>query len=272
MSVARIFRELFLQMMKYRGVDYRQIDLKLPTIIFSPHQDDETLGCGGLILKKKQAGANVKIIFMTDGCRSHSSLIAEDSLKQIRRQEALKAAEILGVGPDDVVFLDAKDGTLMWHLEVMTQKVIDVIIKLNPQEVFIPYFKDGPRDHEATNKIVLNALSKLGFDMIIYEYPVWFWYQWPWIRFSGKPRQLLSLIVNCIRSKFGYSLFKNFRCSIDITQVSKMKRLALEQHQSQMSRLVDDPRWNTLGDLAGGEFLERFFYEREFFYQHRHSK
>jgi hypothetical protein len=37
-------------------------DLGRSSIIFSPHQDDETLGCGGTIIRKKRVGADVKIV------------------------------------------------------------------------------------------------------------------------------------------------------------------------------------------------------------------
>ncbi len=33
------------------------------TMIFAPHQDDETLGCGGLIALKLQLGIPVKVVF-----------------------------------------------------------------------------------------------------------------------------------------------------------------------------------------------------------------
>ena len=53
-------------------------ELKRSAIFFSPHQDDETLGCGGTIIRKKRMGAEVKIVFMTDGCNSHPHLITKN--------------------------------------------------------------------------------------------------------------------------------------------------------------------------------------------------
>ena len=71
-------------------------DLAASAIIFSPHQDDETLGCGGTIIRKQEAGAEVKIVFMTDGSRSHHRFIPEEKLIILRQQEAIKAAQTLG--------------------------------------------------------------------------------------------------------------------------------------------------------------------------------
>ena len=40
---------------------------RAPAIVFAPHPDDETLGCGGTILKKRSLGAPVEVVFLTDG-------------------------------------------------------------------------------------------------------------------------------------------------------------------------------------------------------------
>lgn len=62
-------------------------DLERTATVFSPHSDDETLGCGGTIIKKKRAGAKVKIVFIPDGRKSHSHLISEDELKCMARAD-----------------------------------------------------------------------------------------------------------------------------------------------------------------------------------------
>ncbi len=46
-------------------------ELARSALVFSPHPDDECLGCGGTIIRKKQAGSTVKIVHLTDGSRSH---------------------------------------------------------------------------------------------------------------------------------------------------------------------------------------------------------
>jgi len=84
----------------YRGIMNRVVseldekDLERTAAVFSPHPDDETLGCGGTIIKKKRAGAEVKVFFMTDGRKSHSHLISGDKLKCIRAREAFAASRL----------------------------------------------------------------------------------------------------------------------------------------------------------------------------------
>jgi LmbE family N-acetylglucosaminyl deacetylase len=132
--------------------------------------------------------------------------------------------------------------------------------------VFIPYYNDGPRDHWATTRIVRRALRACRPGIWINEYPVWFWYHWPWTRLEGRLRQRL----NSLRESWEFSrcLLRDFRCSVRVGAVLDQKRAALAQHRSQVERLVDDPNWRTLGEVSGGDFLDCFFQEREIFYRH----
>lgn len=241
--------------------------LERTAIVFSPHQDDETLGCGGTIIKKVQSGAPLKIVFMTDGSQSHSHLISANDLRDIRSNEALAAAEKLGVASQDVVFLNITDGTLSQNHRVAVGKVKEILLSMLPEEVFIPYSQDGIPDHNATCHIVLSALRESGLRVTVYEYPVWFWCNWPWTTL-GRNQEPSS---NNLQRNWvtGVNWIKYFRYAVDIREVLELKHLALEQHRSQMTRLILDPRWQTLGDVAQGEFLQCFFQNHEFFYRYR---
>ncbi len=173
-------------------------ELRQSAIVFAPHQDDETLGCGGTILQKKAAGADVKIVFMTDGCRSHAGLIAEEELSTLRRTEAISACKVLETKEQDVFFLDIKDGTLGQHLAVASEKVIHLLQTIRPETVYVPYRLDNHPDHRNTTRSVIQALKKCRMPMTVYEYPVWFWYHWPWVGFSGK----LSAFRHILKIRF----------------------------------------------------------------------
>ena len=97
----------------------------------------------------------------------------------------------------------------------------------------------------------------------VFEYPIWFWLHWPWTSLSLKN---LSSWRNSFVS--GLYLLKEFQCSVHIADVLKLKREALEQHKSQMSRLIPDPDWFILNDVSNGEFLECFFQEHEVFHRY----
>ena len=241
--------------------------LQRSAIVFSPHQDDETLGCGGTILQKQQAGTAVKIVFLTDGCRSHK-LMAESELKSIRRREALAASCLLGLTEQDVLFLDFKDGELHKHQDAAVEKVKQILDDNQPEEVFVPYYREYPPDHWVTNKIVLSALRMYQKEVIIYEYPIWFWHHWPLTPITlRRRREILTEMKKFLSSCL--SLLQDFNYSVDIRQVLAAKRTALNQHQSQMQKLIDDDDWRTLEDVANGEWLECFFHNYEVFYRHR---
>ena len=254
-------------LMKYLMVELDEKDLERSAIVFSPHPDDETLGCGGTVIKKIRAGAEVKIVFMTDGRKSHRHLISENELKSIRSTEALAASRMLGVKANDVIFLDFEDGELSKNQNYAMHKVIEILLSQQPEGIFIPSCKEPSLwsgDHLATNRIVTSALRMCGRKADIYEYPIWFWYHWPWMSMPiHNIRRLLAYLMNSPVSLL--SLLRDFRCSIFVGDVLELKRAALDQYASQMKRIIPDTRWLTLSDISNGEFLECFFQNHEVF-------
>jgi LmbE family N-acetylglucosaminyl deacetylase len=240
--------------------------LRHSAIIFAPHPDDETLGCGGTILKKKQAKAEVKIVFMTDGRQSHGHLIEVNKLISIRAKEALAASQQLGLTGPDIIFLEFEDGQLHQHRDAATQRVIQLLSHYRPDEVFIPYSMEPPLDHSATNEIVLAALRNCRIRATVYEYPIWFWHHWPWVNIPIQlRRKTLAVMRNSFYAGLGLRLLRDFRYAVYIGDVIELKRTALEEHKSQMSRLIPHPDWATLGDVSNGQFLKCFFQEYEIF-------
>jgi LmbE family N-acetylglucosaminyl deacetylase len=206
---------------------------------------------------------------MTDGRKSHAHLIQEEKLKSIRASEALLATRMLGLEEKDVAFLEYKDGELNNNRDSAIQKVREILQLQKPDEIFIPHHKEPSlwaMDHVATNRIVMSALQTYNKKTTVYEYPIWLWYHQPWIETSR-----ISIKETLIGLKQDFTsrlvLLKDFRCSVYIGDVLELKRAALNQYWSQMTRLISDPRWHTLGEMSNGEFLECFFQEYEIFHQ-----
>jgi LmbE family N-acetylglucosaminyl deacetylase len=243
------------------------IDLAASAIVFAPHQDDETLGCGGTIIRKREAEAQVKIVFMTDGSRSHDRFILEAELIVLRQQEAVQAAQTLDVEAENVVFLGFRDGELSQSLIKAIAQVQELLIQNQPQQLFIPYIRETHPDHLATNQIVWAALnnyeSEYESEVAVYEYPVWYWHHFPWTK-SDRNSQLNYLKAS-IKAKLGWQLIQEFNYRVAIEPVKSQKQLALAQHQTQMKRLIDDPNWGLLQDVSKGEWLKCFFQTQEIF-------
>lgn len=260
-------RQFYRWILRHISNEYHEDHLRQTAVVFSPHFDDETLGCGGTILKKKKAGADVKIVFMTDGGKSHRHLISENELKAIRESEGLAASRSLGLSACDIYFLEFEEKKLSEHLDAATNRVTEILLQQQPGEIFVPYYKEPllwSEDHLATNRIVLSALQMCRRKTIVYEYPIWFWQHWPWASVPIRShRELLRVLKKSCAS--GLRLLRDFRCSVYIGDVLELKRNALNQYKSQMTHFIPDPRWAMLGDVSNGEFLECFFQEHEVF-------
>lgn len=265
---ARTFARLSRYLLSAASTEIPDSELGRPAIIFSPHPDDESLACGGTIIKKKRVGAMVKLVHMTDGSGSHDHIISKHDLKAIRKAESLEAARALGV--DGTYFLDFEDRLLSENISAATERVLEILNSESPEEVFVPCCQEPNRqaaDHVAATKAVLAALARHGKKVTVWEYPVWFWLHWPWVSLghSCPPIRRRHVFKNCLRWFFGARAFVDLRCSVDIADVLEKKLAALAEHKSQMEQLLPDPRWATLGQVSNGDFLECFQYDREFF-------
>lgn len=208
-------------------------------IVFSPHQDDETLGCGGAIALKRQQGAKVKVVFMTDGRYGKLQPMETTEFINLRKQEAITALDTLGVADSDIVFLDRLDGTLASLSGESRQNLIEQIVQLlrqtAPGEVYVPHRKDFHADHEATYDLVRTAIAQSGMQVELLQYPIWIFWQNP-----------LSFQLQWQDLERAYRL--------PVHSVRSRKHRAIQTYQSQIP------------GLSRG-FLQRFFSSYELFFK-----
>ncbi len=137
-------------------------------VLFSPHCDDESLGCGGILYKHRRAGHPVTVVFMTDGSKCQSALSREEIIR-LRKEEARQAARVLGV--DDLVFLENPDRELIAD-EKTVRRASDILAEKKPDIVYLPFYLDNHPDHRQTAAVGLEALKRQsGPDAYFYE--VW---------------------------------------------------------------------------------------------------
>ena len=117
--------------------------LKRSTVVFSPHPDDETLGFGGTIVKKKKLDSDITVVFTTDGRASYRHLLPEDKMKSIREKEALAAGRVLSFEEKDPIFLEYKNGELFENRKSFTSKVVNFLTEKNPMKSSF-LIKDNP--------------------------------------------------------------------------------------------------------------------------------
>lgn len=268
--IRRLVRNCRLRTLAHKAHPLAPEQWRESAILFSPHFDDETLGAGGTIIKKCQRGAEVHLVFMTDGSRSHAHAMDGARLAALRREGAIRAAAVLGVDESRVHFLSFPETRLTDHVVEAASRVADILAATPCDQVFIPSSLEPllwSADHQVTTDVVLQALRQIGARPHIMEYLVWHWYHWPWVPVVGShdTRQLLRLTW---KFRFGRSATRSINTAVPIADVLDQKLRALNEHRSQMSRLVTDKPWPVLADVAQGAFLHCFFESAEFFTSH----
>lgn len=150
-----------------------------PILVVAPHPDDETLGCGGLILRARQKQQSVSVLFLTDGAASHPGhpTLTPQALASQRRSEAREAASLLGLADTDVAFLDLPDGTLPHLSQTARVAAIQAIAAqlqlLRPATICAAYRSDGSSEHEAAFQLLSAALHFTVLKPRLLEYFVW---------------------------------------------------------------------------------------------------
>ncbi|HEY1888957.1 MAG TPA: PIG-L family deacetylase [Steroidobacteraceae bacterium] len=100
------------------------IDSQTSLLVVSPHPDDETLCCAGVIRRVVAAGGHASVVWLTSGDASELDLllierairIRPDKMRDLaarRMREARAAAATLGVPPERQFFLGYPDGGLL---------------------------------------------------------------------------------------------------------------------------------------------------------------
>jgi LmbE family N-acetylglucosaminyl deacetylase len=239
-------------------------------LVLAPHPDDETLGCGGTILRSTGAGQPVDIVFATDGNGAHPKFLGRAGLAARRRREGQAAAAALGVAPERVHCLGFDDGSLTAHQDDVATALTPLMGDLRPDHVLVPSRLDTHRDHVALGVSVRAALRGSGCDADVLEYPVWFWDHWPWVPFAtiGGGSSRRRAIRTTAERWLGVKVLTEFTVAVDVADVLDRKRRALACHETQMTRPDGHPEVPIMGDVGDGHFLHRFFRRYEIFHRH----
>lgn len=213
-------------------------------LVLAPHPDDETLGCGATIMRKVAACTPVQVVIATDGRHSHhSTKLSVNAFVEIREEEARRAAAILGLSHEDVVFLRIEDGRLADHRRLLRDRLIDILDWMNPEEIFVSSIIDTHPDHRLLAKLARElAQARRDRPPLLYEYPIWFWDPRSW-----RHGHLLELRARIVRTE-------EFRIR---------KSEAIAAYRSQVTNLTGEPGWAT---LSRG-FLRQFLQPEETFFE-----
>lgn len=138
-------------------------------LILAPHMDDEVIGCGGVAIRHQAAGAKIFTVFVTDGRNGDARLLApgfdresqvalQRQVVETRRQEACKAASILGTSR--LIFLEAEDGHLKPDPQLERQ-LAEYLGTWRPDLVYLPSPFDSHVDHWQTIRLFVAATKAM---------------------------------------------------------------------------------------------------------------
>ena len=138
----------------YNNLD-RFINKNEKIIVFSPHPDDDVIGCGGTLQKFNRN--DVTIVYMTDGSNGYDTNKYEYNP---RKQEAILSLKVLDYKKDNIIFLNlpfykSKTKTINNEDSKIISKLFE---KIQPQHIFICYDTDPNKTHDKCFNIIKNSI------------------------------------------------------------------------------------------------------------------
>lgn len=124
----------------------------MKVLVFAPHRDDEVIGCGGTILKRKAAGDHITVCLIT--AREGDILPA---CTQRIHDEMKRAHEYMGV--DEYIGFPFGANKLETFTRLEFNKAFDDAVRaVEPDEVYLPFWGDMQKDHQMTVEGAMVAL------------------------------------------------------------------------------------------------------------------
>ena len=116
-------------------------------LALAPHPDDETLGCGGVLIRHREQEDPVRVVFVTDGAAGDpSGYYSGGNYLELRRDEARRAGAILGV--HDLIFWNYPDGRLS-EARDLAERLAVLFETYRPDIIYRPSTREIHPDHWA---------------------------------------------------------------------------------------------------------------------------
>lgn len=190
-----------------------------PVVAVFAHPDDEAFGASGtlaLLAKERE----VYLICVTDGSEGMNSSNKTEELAEIRREELLNSAKVLGI--KEVFFLGYKDGSLSNNLyHKIAEKMQKILQEIKPAILLTDELHgvSGHLDHIAVSFITTYVFKRLSF---IHE----LWY------YCVTKKRSEAVKDYYIYFPPGYKK-EEISKTVDVSVVWEQKTTAMYQHESQ---------------------------------------
>lgn len=164
-------------------------------LVIAPHPDDETLGCGGIISRYCDEGAETFVCVVSN----HDEPIYTARHRETTKREAREAHSLMGV--KETIFLDYAAVTLkdlpVYELNGAINKVVRDI---SPDAVYIPHAGDVHIDHQLVAQASMVAVRPLSGCTVkeVFAYETLSETEW------NAPRAEYAFMPNCFINITGF--------------------------------------------------------------------
>ena len=120
----------------------------MKTLVVAPHPDDETLGCGGTLLRRKAEGGTIGWLLMTELSKNWGW--SDQRISQ-RADEIDQVRKILGIREEHVYQLGFPTTRLdTIPMADLVTSISEAFKSFEPEELFLPHSGDIHSDHRIT--------------------------------------------------------------------------------------------------------------------------
>jgi len=178
-------------------------------LVIAPHRDDEIIGVGGTILKRKAAGDYVTVCIVA----AREGEILPDYIEKLQRE--MQAAHRF-CGIDEYVGFPYHSSELETVPRAdFNQHFLNLILSQKPDEVYIPFWGDMQKDHQAVTEAAMVALREK------YDHPVKRIYAYETLSETGinLPTENFAFIPNVFEDISDYLEKKKEALSFFTTQI-----------------------------------------------------
>ena len=133
-------------------------------LVFGPHPDDLEIGLGGTIARHTAEGYSVGLCDLTRAELSSNGTVED------RQAEALAAARVLGAAWREN--LGWPDGGIAATPDLL-QSAVELIRRVRPRTVAIPYWDDRHPDHVASSQVLRTAVFRSGLRRYETDHDAW---------------------------------------------------------------------------------------------------
>jgi len=149
-------------------------------LVVAPHPDDEIIGLFETMTRLLEVGTCVDIVYMTNGAPSKEDYYPNEKgftnraeYAEVRKNEAIKVAEHLGIRESNLSFLEFDDVDLCSEIFEATKLLSNTIKQRDPVIIFTCPYDGSHPDHDATRFIVEQASISSCFNGALVEYALY---------------------------------------------------------------------------------------------------